>query len=203
MYWGHMDNLSVWQSMFYLCCICTAGIQTSSKHMGTSKYMGVSKHMGVSTHIQGASKHTGGSPNIWGHPSILGASKHMGHPNIQGGVSKHMGCPNIWGIQTFRGHSNKWGHPNIQGASKHMGVNDRRWSHKNIRRNVTKILWTGCNSIIASKMAGYRYGTNSDKIGKYFFNIGGVCNRLEDINHQTIIKEMVWWSMSSSLYIWG
>ena len=44
--------------MLSLCCVCTRGIQTSFKHIGTSK------HMAVSTHIQGTSKHRG-APYVW------------------------------------------------------------------------------------------------------------------------------------------
>ena len=31
---GAYGHPLVWQSMLYLCCLCTGGIQTSSKHMG-------------------------------------------------------------------------------------------------------------------------------------------------------------------------
>ena len=36
--WGHVDTSFVWQSILSLCCVCTGGIQISSKYMGTSKH---------------------------------------------------------------------------------------------------------------------------------------------------------------------
>ena len=111
---GHMDTPLVWQSMLSLCCICTAGIQTSSKHTG-----GIQTYGGVQT--WGVSKHT------WGHPKILG------HPNVLG----HMDTPLVWqrmlslccvctgGIQTSSKHTRDIqtyvGCPNICRAFKHTG----------------------------------------------------------------------------------
>ena len=139
---GHMDTPLVWQSMIYLCCVCTGGMQTSSKHVGGSKHMGVSKHTGgiqtygVSKHIgrhMGASKHTGpiqtygGIQTYKGHPNIQGALKHMGASKCMGAyghplsVTKHAffvlcmyrGHPNIWGTPMFGCPLNMCGHSHI------------------------------------------------------------------------------------------
>ena len=40
--WGHVDTSFVWQSIISLCCVCTGGIQTSSKYMGASKHLSFS-----------------------------------------------------------------------------------------------------------------------------------------------------------------
>ena len=37
--WGHVDTSFVWQSILSLCCVCTGGIQASSKYMGASKHL--------------------------------------------------------------------------------------------------------------------------------------------------------------------
>ena len=39
---GHVDTSFVWQSILSLCCVCTGGIQTSSKYMGASKHLSFS-----------------------------------------------------------------------------------------------------------------------------------------------------------------
>ena len=123
-----MDTPLIWKSMLSLCCICTAGIQTSSQHMGdiqtyggypniheASKHMwGVFKIMGHSN-IQGSSKHMGASKCIgaYGHP--LSLTKHAlfvlcmyrGHPNIIKTYREH---PNMWGVQTYGGIQTYRGH---------------------------------------------------------------------------------------------
>ena len=49
----------------FLCCVCTGGIQTSSKQTGSIQtYVGVSKHMGASKNM-GASKLTGAFPHAF------------------------------------------------------------------------------------------------------------------------------------------
>ena len=40
--WGHVDTSFVWQSILSLCCVCTGGIQTSSKYIGASKHLSFS-----------------------------------------------------------------------------------------------------------------------------------------------------------------
>ena len=121
--------------MLSLCCICTAGTQTSSKDTGEHPKIWGCPNIwghpnicgGVQTYggylnIQGASKHIGASKCIgaYGHP--LSLTKHAffvlcmyrGHPNIIKTcrkISKHMGD-----VQTYRGHPNIWGCPNIQGG---------------------------------------------------------------------------------------
>ena len=55
---GAYGNPLVSQSMLSLCCVCTGGIQTSSKHMEASKHMGALKHMGTSKQL--------GQSNLWG-----------------------------------------------------------------------------------------------------------------------------------------
>ena len=105
--WGHIDTPSVWQSMLSFCCICTVGIQTSSKH-------------------------TQGHPNIWECPNIQETSKHRGvqayreYPNIQGviqtywDIQTYRGCIQIYrGIPNIWGCPNIWGHPNIGSAQTH------------------------------------------------------------------------------------
>ena len=47
--WGHTDTPLVWQSMLFLCCVCTGGIQTY-----------------------------GGFPSIWGHLNIQGCTNYGG-----------------------------------------------------------------------------------------------------------------------------
>ena len=118
-----MNTPSVLQSLLSLCCICTAGFQTSSIHMWASK------HMGVSIHIQGASKHRG-AQTYWG-VSKHGASRHTGGCPNMGGIQTYRGYPNIWGIQTYRGciQINK-GHPNILGVSKYMGASKHMGASK-------------------------------------------------------------------------
>ena len=56
--YGAYGHLLVSQSMLSLCCVCTGGIQTSSKHMEASKHMGALKHMGTSKQL--------GQSNVWG-----------------------------------------------------------------------------------------------------------------------------------------
>ena len=140
MYQGHIDIPSVWQSMLSLCCICRAGIQTSSKHtLGHP-------NIWECPNIQGASKHRDAKayrryPNIWGHPDIQEGVQIYGGIQTYRGTSNHIGYPNIWGYQNIEGAIQTWGHPNIwahpsikwvhpnilghpsiQGAPKHMGV---------------------------------------------------------------------------------
>ena len=40
--WEHVDTSFVWQSILSLCCVCTGGIQTSSKYMGASRHLSFS-----------------------------------------------------------------------------------------------------------------------------------------------------------------
>ena len=99
--------------MLYLCCICTAGIQTSSKHTwGHQIY--------------------GGHPNIWECLHIF-----RGHPNI--GVPKYTGSIQTYGTSKHTGvHPNKWGASNIlrvfkqKGASKHAGDVKACREHPNV-----------------------------------------------------------------------
>ena len=49
--WGDMGTPLIQQSMLSLCCVCTGGIQTSSKHRGASKHMqGIQTYGGVQTY---------------------------------------------------------------------------------------------------------------------------------------------------------
>ena len=93
--------------MLSLCCICTAGIQTSSKHTG-----GLQTYGSVQTY--------GGIQMYWAYGHPLSLIKHVFFVLCM--YKRH---PNIWGIQTYGGiqtyaeHSNIWGCPNIQGEFLH------------------------------------------------------------------------------------
>ena len=84
----------------FLCCVCTASIKTSSKHMGASKHMGVSRHIGgIQTH--------GGVQTCRGAFKHMGASKCMGHiytPLVWQSVLS-LCCVCTGGIQTYGGQN--------------------------------------------------------------------------------------------------
>ena len=162
MYGGHMDTTSVWQSMLSLCCICTADIQTSSKHTWGHPNIWKCPHIFRGHPNIGVPKHTGsiqtyGDTNIqedvqtWGYPNIQGVIQTYfgiqtyGGPSKYMGVSKHMGHPDIGSAQTYRRHSNI-------GGVKHMGGLDtggaqtyggvQTWGHPNIQVGIQK--YSGC-----------------------------------------------------------